>query len=227
MRILARRLAAGRLRIDCSGLDNIPATGPALIVARHYHHAYDGLALLAAMPRPFHLVVTLDWARNRRTKFLIETLARLAGWPALLRADAVARADKQPDPLFSPGDVLRYQLRALRQSVDLLTGGRIVVVFPEGYPNIDPHYTPKIGAEEFLPFKEGFFSIAVAAERRLQQNLPIVPAGLCYTAGTRWSVHLSFGKAVYRRQFSGGRAASLALQHRVQRLSDPGAVPED
>ena len=55
------------------------AQGPALIVARHYHHLYDGLALFAAIHRPFHIVVTLDWVPNQRAKFFLK---RPIGWPA-------------------------------------------------------------------------------------------------------------------------------------------------
>ena len=52
MRIIARAVAFGRLETISSGLDHIPATGPAIIVVRHYHHFYDGLALFAALPDP-------------------------------------------------------------------------------------------------------------------------------------------------------------------------------
>ena len=37
--------------------------------------------------------------------------------------------------------------------------GRLLVIFPEGYPNIDPTYTTKIEPDEFLPFKPGFLNI--------------------------------------------------------------------
>jgi putative membrane protein len=53
MRLIARGVAANRLRTFASGLENIPADGPALIVARHYHHLFDGLALFAAVTRRF------------------------------------------------------------------------------------------------------------------------------------------------------------------------------
>lgn len=52
MRLIARGLAANRLKTVASGLENIPAHGPVLIVVRHYHHLYDGLALFAVLPRP-------------------------------------------------------------------------------------------------------------------------------------------------------------------------------
>ena len=36
------------------------------------------------------------------------------------------------------------------------------MVFPEGYPNVDPDYTPK-GEGEMLPFRPGFARLAVLA----------------------------------------------------------------
>ena len=65
----------------------------------------------------------------------------------------------------------------------LLREGRLLVIFPEGYPNIDPHYTPKIHAQEMLPFKSGFAAIAAAAEKRLGASIPLVPVGIRYTVG--------------------------------------------
>jgi len=86
----------------------------------------------------------------------------------------------------------------MQQSVDLLTEGHLLVIFPEGYPNIDPTYTPKTKPNEFLPFKAGFINIVGAAEKRLKQNIPIIPAGLRYTQGKPWTGYLQFGSPVYR-----------------------------
>ena len=58
----------------------------------------------------------------------------------------------------------------MRQSVDLLVEGRLLVIFPEGYPNIDPNYTTKTEPDEFLPFKPGFVSIASAAEKQTKSK---------------------------------------------------------
>jgi hypothetical protein len=41
--------------------------------------------------------------------------------------------------------------------------GCLLVVFPEGYPNIDPHYTPK-RTRRHASFKSGFATIAAVAE---------------------------------------------------------------
>lgn len=219
MRLIARCLAAGRLRTVASGLEHMPAEGPALIVARHYHHLFDGLVLSAAIGRRFHIVVTSDWVRNKRTKALIETLNNIARWPTVLREDAVVRDWNNPNPLFTSTDIRRYQLRALRQSVELLGEHRVVVIFPEGYPNVDPSFTPKTGPDEFLPFKRGFVSIVASAERRLNTKVPIIPAGIHYEDGHPWTGYLRLGEPVYRDKFSTRSLLINFLETEVKRLS--------
>jgi len=196
MRLIARYLAAGKLHTVASGTENLPTQGPALIVARHYHHLFDGLTFFAAVQRRFHIVVTLDWVQNRRTKFFMQAINRMARWPMLLRTDALERRGNLQPRLFSTGDVTRYQRRALREAVELLVEGRILVVFPEGYPNVDPTYTPKTEPDQFLPFKPGFLNIHRAAETRLGAKIPILPAGIRYETGKIWQGYLAFGKAI-------------------------------
>ena len=84
-------LARGRLTMEVTGHHYVPAHGPAILVARHYHHLFDGVALHWAMARRIHLFVTLDWATDPFTRFFMEALIRAAGWPVVLRADALAR----------------------------------------------------------------------------------------------------------------------------------------
>jgi putative membrane protein len=142
MQLIARAVAVGRLETISSDVGHIPATGPAIIVVRHYHHLYDGLALFAALPRQFHILVTLDWVQNAAMQSVMTRLSRLARWPVVLRADALQQKnDRGGSPsrhAFSLADVQRYQRRAFQESVQLLLDHRLVVIFPEGYPNIDP-----------------------------------------------------------------------------------------
>lgn len=219
MRLIARYLAACKLRTVARGTENLPALGPALIVARHYHHLFDGLALFAALRRRFHIVVTMDWVANRRTKFFMWTINRMARWPMLLRTDSLQRRGNDRRSLFSSSDVLRYQRRALRQAVELLVEGRIVVVFPEGYPNIDPTYTPKSAPDQFLPFKSGFVNILRAAEGRLGTEIPVIPAGLRYQRGKIWTGHLTFGKPICRDRGVDRNALIGVLEKEVKKLS--------
>lgn len=218
MRAIAAMLAAGRLKTQAAGRENVPTQGPVLIVARHFHHLYDGLALFAALPRPFHIVVAIDWVKNRRVQWFMETINRIARWPMLLRADAIARSSDSTR-LFSPADVARYRRSALRDAAELLVQNRIVVIFPEGYPNIDPSYTPKQDLNEFLPFKPGFLKILRAAEKKGKRTIPIIPAGLCYRPGASWEAILRFGEPIWRDDFSDPVQLLRFLEARVGELS--------
>lgn len=52
IRLGARALAAGQIKITAVGLEHIPENGPVLLIARHYHHLFDGVVLLLSIPRP-------------------------------------------------------------------------------------------------------------------------------------------------------------------------------
>lgn len=218
MHVIARILTGNRLRTVAQGLEYLPPQGPGIIAARHYHHLFDGLAFFAAVERRFHIVVTLDWAQDRRTKFLMSALNSLARWPMVLREEALASRPKGKR-LFASGDLRRYQLAALRQSLELLADNRLLVIFPEGFPNIDPVFTPKTQDEEFLPFKPGFAAIAESAERTLRRAVPIIPTGIRYQTGSTWRAQVSFGAPLYRRDFRARQDFIDAVAARVQQLS--------
>ncbi len=220
MRLIAHGLASNRLKTVIHGVENIPARGPALIAARHYHHLFDGLAFFAALPRRFHIVVTIDWTKNRPAKYFFTILNRLARWPTLLRSEALIPCDDKRRNLYTSRDVQRYNRRALKHSVDLLVEGGLLIIFPEGYPNIDPTYTPKTRPDEFLPFKAGFVNIIGAAERRLQRKVPIIPAGLHYHQGTPWIAHLNFGSPIFRDHYREKKALIEAVEQTVKTLSE-------
>ena len=223
MRVIARALAGRRLVSDATGLANIPSDGALVLAARHYHHLFDGVALYQTVPREIHILVTLDWAPNQTTRFLMESAIRLAGWPLVLRRAALAfkpdGSRAQTKTVFKENDVACYQRRALRQAVDLLMGGAALLIFPEGFPNIDPNFTPKTKPDEFLPFSAGFAVIAAAAEKRLGTAVPVVPVGLNYTAGAQWCARINFGTSLYARDFATRRDFVQEVENAVIRLS--------
>ena len=223
MRLGAQVLAAGRVEMAVTGLEHIPTDGPVLLVARHYHHLFDGVVLLVSMPRPIHILVTLDWAKNSYARRLMTLATTMARWPVVLRSDALraginhdgARREK----IFTAAAIRHYQRSAFSDSVSVLVEGRVLVVFPEGYPNIDPHYTLKTRPEEFLSFKAGFAIIAAAAEKRLGARVPIVPSGFRYTKNSRWTARLNIGEAVYLEDFVSRPLLLSYMEQRVTELS--------
>lgn len=211
--LLARR----RLDLVVEGAGNLPRRGPMIVAARHFHHLYDGVALLAEVPRPLHILVGLDWIRNPAGKAAMTLLCRAAAWPVVLRRDGSEAVDDN--------DARRALRRATADSLDLLAAGHALLVFPEGYPNIDPGYTPKRGDDDVLPFQPGVARLAMLAAGR-GLDAPIVPAGLEYSRGERWRVTLRFGEPLTIDRAGDARAVIADVEREVRRLSGLPEPPD-
>jgi putative membrane protein len=185
--------------------------GPVLLVARHAHHALDGEVLLAALNRPLHFVVAIDWATGRLMETVLTRACQMARWPMVIR---------QRSP-FTNAQSARYarNYRAMRDALQLLKEKRAVVIFPEGFPNIDNNPTPKQGDDDMLPFEPGFARLAMLATRYDTPPV-IIPVGFTYTRGERWSITARFGKPV---EYAGMTTPDLIrhLEQTVQHLSFP------
>ena len=107
----------------------------------------------------------------------------------------------------------------MRVKLRILRAGQLVLVFPEGYPNIDPSFTPKIGDDAFLPFQPGFVRFAALAERDGITRVPIVPVGLEYQRGDCWRVTVRFGPPVACLAEVNAQDQVCAIEEQVRRLS--------
>ncbi|MBA2595750.1 MAG: 1-acyl-sn-glycerol-3-phosphate acyltransferase [Chloroflexota bacterium] len=194
------------------GRDNLPPTGPVVIAARHVHHLLDGCVLAGQIDRPLHVFVAVDWAPPGPQRTLLDLATGLLRWPAIIRSEVAAR--------HPAGDASRRLRAATREAIALLQAGQALIVFPEGYPNIDPHPTPKRGITDMLCFQPGFVRIAVMAAGGSAGKVPIVPAGFWYEAlaGNRWRVILRFGEPVYAEGMRDTRTAA-AVERCVRELS--------
>jgi hypothetical protein len=103
--------------------------------------------------------------------------------------------------------------------VQLLRAGLPLLVFPEGYPNVDPSYTPKTDDDEFLPFRPGFIRFVALAERDGLTRVPIVPVGLEYRRGDRWRLTIRFGPPITFAPGVDKDERVLAIEEQVRRLS--------
>lgn len=224
LRAGARALAARRLDLRVEGLEYLPRVGPLLVASHHYHHLYDGCALLAVVPRPIHLLVALDWVATPRDRRLMEWACDAARWPVVLRAETLQPPGSLRHGAYGSEEAGRYLRRAVRDSVALLRAGRAVVIFPAAYPVIDPHATPatpKAGGEAVLPFRPGIVRLVELAQRDGRTRVPIVPAGLSYHRGRRWQIMLRFAAPCYVDGRADRARVLRAVEEQVRLLSMP------
>lgn len=225
-----RMAARHNLQLEVEGMQHVPASGPVLIAARHYHHIYDGCALITAIPRCVHILVALDWIRNAWTRRLMEWACHAARWPSMLRADTNNRTLASGHSAYRPQEATRYLRHAVADAVRLLREGEVLVIFPEAYPNVDPVFTPKAGADAFLPFRTGVIRLVELAERDGATHVQIVPAGLTYQQdGQRLRCILRLGAPLSISADSDKGAILRAIEEQVHTLSaplSPNAAPK-
>ena len=226
IRLASGRLMAGKVDLTVTGQDHVPTIGPVVLAARHFHHLFDGTSILTTLTRPLRVMVALDWVTAGAQRRVAETLCSVAGWPVVLRPDAEKyRPELAADPSRTAAyqrDTTRYLKRAASQSVEILARGEGLLMFPEGYPNIDPSFTPKSDRnDDFLPTLPGAIRIPLLAQASGLAPVPIVPVGLHYRklGDDRWAIQLRFGEPLFatdRRQVD---ATLELLGERIRRLS--------
>lgn len=176
----ASRFLSRNRTLEVEGLEHLPESGPVILAVRHYHNLYDGVGLLAHVPRRLHILTGLDWVETRAGRFMMEKLTHAAEWPVLLRTPEASRKGKRihEKSAYHQREVFGYQRRAYKYCLELLTNDCALVIFPEGYPLIDPHTDRPPRDELLAPFKPGFARVALAAARQMNRDIDVVPIGV-------------------------------------------------
>jgi putative membrane protein len=223
MRACSMVLFRSKVIPHAEGLEHLPRSGPVLIVARHFHYFYDGYVLVRTVPRSLHVIVALDWLQSKTLRLLIEFACSLADFPIILRDERFSEHKEDQAWAYRRVEARRYLRQMLQTAMRLLRSGEMLVMFPEGYPNIDPHPTPKPDLDAFLPFRPGFIKLAELVERDGKTCVAIVPAGFTYTreGEKRWHATVRFGAALYRSDFASGGQLLQVVEERVHALSYP------
>jgi uncharacterized membrane protein/1-acyl-sn-glycerol-3-phosphate acyltransferase len=219
----SRVIGKRNLQMSVEGLEHVPRSGPVIIVARHYHHLYDGVALMATVPRPVHILVALDWVQQRWLRRVMERACALARWPVVLRGERLNQQNSAGHSAYDASEARRYLRHAVENAIGLLRQGKALLIFPEAYPNIDPTYTPKHDTDAFLPFRPGFVKLAELAERDGHTRVALVPAGLTYTHQGRWQVTLRFAPPLFPRDYADQQRLAQHIEACVHTLSSPAS----
>ncbi len=198
----ARLVLVRGVHLQVVGAEQVPRHGAVMLVARHYHHLYDAAAILASTTREVHIVIALDWLGEGLALRVMRWLADVARWPVVWRR----------------GAEWRFNRAGYESGRRLLREGRVLLIFPEGYPTIDPAGSRK--SADFLPFQSGFLTLAEHAG----VTVAIVPVGIAYgnAPGGR-SVWLRYGRplAVGAGAPVDRRALLASVEAEVRRLSEP------
>ena len=213
--LLARR----DIKMTVEGREYLPQTGSVIIVARHFHHLYDGCVLLKAVPRPLHILVALDWIQKPWLRHIMELACTWAAWPMLLRVEQFSTDTDGRPGAYSHSEAKKYLRHAIQNSVQLLRNEEVLVVFPEAYPTIDPVSTPKASEDDFLPFRSGFARIVELAEKDKKTHVAIIPAGFTCSHPSKWHITLRFGHALSRNNYITTTQLVQAVEQEVHNLS--------
>jgi len=160
MTALARLLVRVFFRsIEIQDGENLPASGPVVLVANHTNGLVDGLLLMATLGRYPRFL-------GKSTLFKIPPL-----WP-FLKLSGVIPVYRTMDA--GTGD---HNLSAFATSHALLRTGGMVAVFPEGISHDEP---------ALQPLRTGAARIALEAAGEGAEELVAVAVGLVYDAKARF-----------------------------------------
>jgi 1-acyl-sn-glycerol-3-phosphate acyltransferase len=207
-KMAARTVVKRSIDLHVSGLEHVPRTGATLLAARHYHHLNDAAVILASVERDVHILIAVDWSGDGFRLNVLRWLAEAARWPAIWRSGARWRLNRD----------------GYRESLRLLAEGRLLLVFPQGYPVIDPAGS-RAPAGQWLAFDPGVVTLAQHAARAAGHAIPVVPVGLWYAPRSPdgWTVWLRFGQPLRVAETSSAtRETTLReLEAAVRCLSGP------
>lgn len=192
-------------RIEVQGIENVPASGPVLLLPNHPNALADALVILVKLDRPVSLTAKSTLAYNPLLRFFI----RLTNVILLHRKQDVKKGS---DPSRNLG--------AIEECSNRLRKGAAVCLFPEGQSHSD---------SALRPFRWGAARIALAYQETGDTAAPltIVPVGLNFLNKDQFrsDVWLRFGEPIqvteWIRNNPEGDAALLtsSIEQQVKELT--------
>ncbi len=139
--------------IEVVGAENVPSSGPLLVVANHGNSLVDPMLVFGFLPRVSRFLAKSTLWRHPAARYLVRLAAAI---PVYRRQD--------------PGVDPSRNVEAFARSHEELAAGGVIALFPEGLSHSEP---------ALAPLKTGVARIALGAERRRGPlGISIVPVGL-------------------------------------------------
>lgn len=141
-------------RLEVSGLERVPASGPTILVLNHPNGLMDPLLLLCLSPRPVSFLAKSPLFTMPFVSLFVKAF------------DSI--------PVYRPQDAdadVRRNRETFAKARDLLRRGGLLALFPEGISHDEPR---------LMPLKSGAARIALGAAS--EGPVTLVPAGLTYEA---------------------------------------------
>jgi len=130
LRLLAAILARSHYKISTTGFENIPHSGPAILVSNHISYA-DAIILMASVRRPIRFMMTRDIYEKAWLSWILKAAGCI--------------------PLPSPLQDRASFKAAFSAAKETLRDGELLFIFPEGRLTPDGHLQPfKRGVEKIL-----------------------------------------------------------------------------
>lgn len=177
--------------IYTTGLENIPAKGPAIIIANHNASLMDAALLGILLKRK-------AWFFARGDVFVNKPIQKILWWLHMMPVHGHQGGR----------NTLDVNRSSFSNGAEILNKGGIVVFFPESTSHTE---------RRLLPFRKGVFRLAfdTAAAANFAFDIPVVPVGICYDhpVNCRTTVQVHAGRPLqllhYRKLYEENPAAAL------------------
>jgi 1-acyl-sn-glycerol-3-phosphate acyltransferase len=167
-------------RIEVEGIENVPASGPVLLVPNHPNALVDALVVLMHLKRPISLTAK-------------STLADIFFLRQVIKSTNIILFHRKKDT--AKGADPSRNAQALAECRDRLEQGEAILIFPEGQSHSDPG---------LRPLRTGAARIALdCLDSGGAAGLVIVPVGLHFPEKDRFrsDVWVRFGKPLDPRKW--------------------------
>ncbi len=158
-----------KYKVIVTGQEHVPPSGPVILASRHFHGDFDLSLMLSIIHRRIFFLGATDFLKEGVQMRVVRLVYEKMGAVPINRPDSIFQKP-------STGLIAAY-----KSIVRLLMLGQAVMIFPEGWPNIDSHWTRKTEQDDVIEVKAGLFHFIDYVQKKKGVLVPIVPIGVRYT----------------------------------------------